>query len=43
MAGYGVNFTFTGVFMDDQPYSGCVAKIQPFFNPGPDAANKACL
>ena len=45
MAGYGVNFTFTftDMIMDDQPYSGYVAKTQPFFNPDPDAGNRACL
>jgi len=45
MAGYVVKFTFTftDIFMDDQPYSGCVAKTQPYFNPDPDAGNRACL
>jgi hypothetical protein len=44
-AGYGVNFTFTvtDIFMDDQPFSHCVAKTQPFFNPDCDAGNNLSL
>lgn len=47
MAGYGVNFTFTftfiGTVIDDQPYSGCVAKTQPFINSDTDAGNSLFL
>jgi len=34
---------YTDIFIDDQPYFGYVAKTQPFFNPDPDAGNRACL